>query len=178
MGLTLFLVTLIAGVSLGFVFEVTKEPIAQAKLAKKLRAIDAVMPSYDNDPLSSVKMFTIVGGKDSIECYVGKKGNDVVGYAVKSKSAKGYSGDVWIMTGFDGEGGIVNTYVLEHKETPGLGSKMADEKFKEQFLELVPGKKPLAVNKDGGEIDAISGATISSRAFCEAVNSAAEILSE
>ena len=97
-----------------------------------------------------------------------------MGVAIKTKSSKGYSGDIWLMVGLDTTGTIRNIVVIEHKETPGLGSKMTGEKFLRQFLDVNPTTTDLRVKKDGGTIDAISGATISSRAFSEAVKLASD----
>lgn len=94
------------------------------------------------------------------------------GVAVSTWTAKGYSGQVRLMVGFDKEGNIVGISVLEQKETPGLGSRMTENAFIGQFGGKNPGKNKLSVKKDGGEIDAITAATISSRAFCDAVNRA------
>ena len=76
------------------------------------------------------------------------------------------------MVGFNSEGIINNTAVLEHKETPGLGTKMKEPKFKDQFMGIDPGNFDLKVKKDGGDVDAITAATISSRAYSEAVDMA------
>ena len=73
------------------------------------------------------------------------------------------------MAGFKPDGTIINITVLEHKETPGLGTKMTEPKFKDQFSDKNPEQFILKVKKDGGPVDAITAATISSRAFCDAV---------
>jgi electron transport complex protein RnfG len=98
-----------------------------------------------------------------------------IGTAINTYTYVGYSGLFKIMVGFDNEGKIINTEVLEQKETPGLGTKMADAKFKDQFVgkNLADfGNAGIQVTKDGGVIDAITAATITSRAFCDAVNRA------
>ena len=76
------------------------------------------------------------------------------------------------MAGFKPDGTIINISVLEQKETPGLGTKMAEPKFKDQFNDKNPSQYILKVKKDGGPVDAITAATISSRAFCDAVQRA------
>ena len=80
------------------------------------------------------------------------------------------------MAGFKPGGTIVNITVLEHKETPGLGTKMAEPKFKDQFMDKNPAEFSLKVKKDGGPVDAITAATISSRAFCDALQRASNTL--
>jgi len=160
-------ISLVSAFLLGFTYTKTK-PVADKVAQQKLEnAIKAVVPEFDR--LSEKYK---VEGFDRLDLYTAYKGEEVVGTAVKTVSSKGFSGDVWIMAGFDSEGKIFNTSILEHKETPGLGTKMADSKFKEQ----VNGKDlqtfKLTVKKDGGEIDAITAATISSRAFCDAIQTA------
>jgi electron transport complex protein RnfG len=78
------------------------------------------------------------------------------------------------MVGFNADGTIKNIAVLEQKETPGLGTKMKDEKFLQQFRTRNPSEFKLKVTKDGGEVDALTGATITTRAFCEATQGAWE----
>ncbi|MFM8913962.1 MAG: RnfABCDGE type electron transport complex subunit G [Flammeovirgaceae bacterium] len=173
MVITLVVVTAVSAVALGFVYEWTKEPIAQARLATQLKAIEAVMSGYDNNPVQE-KFYLPTSSGDSLECFPGKKGNTSIGVAIKTKSSKGYSGDIWLMVGFDTTGIVRNIVVIEHKETPGLGSKMTSEKFLNQYLNVNPATTDLRVKKDGGTVDAISGATISSRAFSEAVKLASD----
>ncbi len=166
---TLTSVTLIAGVALGFVYRATKDPINRAVLAKQLKAIEAVISQYDNNPVAEKYKVAIEGSKDSLEFFPATWKGETVGVAIKTKSGKGYSGDIWLMVGFDTKGVIMDVFVIQHLETPGLGSKMSEPFFLNQFRGKDPGKVDLRVKKDGGSVDAISGATISSRAFSEAV---------
>jgi electron transport complex protein RnfG len=168
--ITLGVITAIAGIALGYVQQWTKDPIAEAQLQKQLNAIKAVVPAYDNNPVEEQVKIAVDG--DSLEVYPATYQGQWVGAAIKAKSSKGYSGVIWLMVGFDARGLVHQVVVIEHKETPGLGSKMNDEKFKSQYLEKDPGATDLRVKKDGGLVDAISGATISSRAFSEAVQQA------
>ncbi|HNP78748.1 MAG: RnfABCDGE type electron transport complex subunit G [Cyclobacteriaceae bacterium] len=172
--ITLTVVTLVAAVSLGYVFEWTQAPIAQAQLAKQLKAIETVVPGYDNNPVAEMYRLPTPDGRDTLDFFPAKKGNDLIGVAVKTKSSKGYSGNIWLMVGFNTKGDVLNIFVIEHQETPGLGSKMNTPKFLNQFLGRNPGELRLKVKKDGGDIDGITGATISSRAFSEAVQTAYE----
>jgi electron transport complex protein RnfG len=174
MVLVLFTVTLIASTAVGFVNEFTKGPIENAKLNKKLQAIKDVVPAFDNDP--SAEMYSVDmedGGK--IELYPAKKDGVLIATAVKTYTKKGFSGIFWLMVGLKPDGSIINYSVLEHKETPGLGSKM-DVWFKGEGKQGIQDKNPattkFSVSKDGGDIDAITAATISSRAFLNAVNNA------
>ncbi|MFY0690010.1 MAG: RnfABCDGE type electron transport complex subunit G [Cyclobacteriaceae bacterium] len=167
MFLTLLLVTVVSAVSLGFIYKLTEEPIKAAKIARQVKAIKSVLPAFDNDPLTEAQ--SILAGADSLTIYPGKNQGEKVGSAVKTYTDKGYSGRIWIMVGIDIEGNIHNIQVLEHKETPGLGSKLSDDAYVDQYIGYNPSSKDFNVTKDGGEIDAISGATISSKAFTEAV---------
>lgn len=169
MVVVLTVVTLLAAVSLGFVYQWTKAPIAEARLEKQMKAIDAVLGDYSNNPMNDRFSVLPSGENDSLICFPAMKNNTLTGVAIKTFSAKGYSGYVWLMVGFLPNGSVNKIRVLEHRETPGLGSKMSDQKFLQQFLGKDPETVSLTVKKDGGTIDAISGATISSRAFCEAV---------
>lgn len=177
MMLTLFLVALVASGTLGMVYELTKDPIAKAKADKQQAAIKAVLPEFDElgEPFRLP-----VAGNDSIECFPAKKGGQLVGYAVKTYSDDGFTERIWLMAGFTTEGIIHNTAVLAHKETPGLGTKMTEAPFKPQFEQLDPSKTKLCVSKDckenQGKIDAITAATISSRAFCDALDRAYQCL--
>lgn len=165
---SLVVVTLIASTALGYVYELTKGPIAEAKLAKKIRAIDQVVVEYDNNPVDEMYKISIAGTEDSLEVYPAKKRGKLMASAIRSFSPKGYGGNVWLMVGLLPDGNIQNISVLEHKETPGLGTKMNDTEFKNQFIGKNPSSFNLKVQKDGGEIDALAGATITSRAFGQA----------
>lgn len=169
---TLFAVTFLASATLGGIYELTKEPIAAAKLAKKLKAIQQVVPEFDNDP--NAEMYTLESDDPNyvLEAYPAKKGGELVGTAIKTYTIKGYSGLIWLMVGLKPDGTIHNISVLEHKETPGLGTKMDEPSYKNQYLDKNPGKWNMKVKKDGGEVDAITAATISSRAFSDAVQRA------
>ncbi|MGF1637278.1 MAG: RnfABCDGE type electron transport complex subunit G [Cyclobacteriaceae bacterium] len=165
---TLVVVTLLASTALGYVYELTKEPIAAAQMAKKVKAISQVVPEYDNNPVEEMYLELLPGTSDSLEMYPARKDGQVVATAIKSYSSKGYGGKVWLMVGLTADGHIYDIAVLEHKETPGLGTKMADASYIDQYRLKNPAETNLKVKKDGGEIDALTGATITSRAFSEA----------
>lgn len=173
MVLILFSVTLIASTAVGVVYEFTKTPIEQAKQNKKLKAIKDVVPAFNNNPDSEKYKVEING--ETLELYPAKQDGKLVGTAIKTFTTKGFSGEFWIMVGIKPDGTINNYSVLEHKETPGLGSKMG-EWFKGEGKQSIINKNPqntkFIVSKDGGDIDAITAATISSRAFLDAVQKA------
>ncbi|MDT8401155.1 MAG: RnfABCDGE type electron transport complex subunit G [Bacteroidales bacterium] len=170
----LLLITLIASASLGGIYELTKEPIAAAKLEKKNNAIKQVIPEFDNSPTAEVYKAAVNG--DTLYFYPGKKGNDLVGTAVETYSNLGFSGEIKVMVGFLPDGTINDVAVLEHEETPGLGDKMERKKsdWSIQFRGQNPETFRLLVKKDGGDVDAITASTISSRAFCDALARAYE----
>jgi len=102
--------------------------------------------------------------------------NEFVGAAVESSSNNGFAGRINVMVGFDKDGVIVNYSVLEQKETPGLGTKMVEWFKTDKGNQNIKGKNAattnLTVSKDGGEIDAITASTISSRAFLFTIRNA------
>jgi len=170
MVVVLFVISIVSATSLGFVYELTKKPIEDAKIKKQELAIAQVVPAFDNKPMQEAEVVKI--GDSELVFFPAKKAGKLVGVAVKTFSESGFSGRVDIMVGFKPDGTIINTSVLGHKETPGLGDKMSQSKSKwsTQFNEKDPKVFKLIVKKDGGEVDAITASTISSRAFCEAVN--------
>jgi len=171
MVISLTLISLVSSACLGFVYELTKKPIEISNLNKKLNAIKLVVPEFTNNP--NEEMFRLATGDgDSLEIYPARKDDTIVGYAVNTFTSKGFSGNISLMAGFKPDGTIVNITVLEQKETPGLGTKMTEPEFKNQFNDKNPADFELKVKKDGGPVDAITAATISSRAFCDAVTKA------
>jgi len=171
MVITLFLVAAVAALALGGVYTVTKEPIAIAKQKKLEAAIKSVMPDFDT--IIETK-FIDPEGKDSLTFYFANKNGEQIGAAIKTYTMEGFSGKIELMIGMLDNGTINNTAVLAHKETPGLGDKMDIKKsdFPLQFKGKNPNAFNLKVTKDGGDVDAITAATISSRAFCDAIQRA------
>lgn len=172
MAITLTVISLLASTALAFVYQVTKGPKQQASDAKKNFAIKKVTPEFDNEPGKEAYRIASFDGGDSLTCYPAKKGGQLVGVAIETWTMNGFSGLIRIMVGFDTTGTIINTSVLEQKETPGLGTKMTEPFFKDQFNGKNPESFKLSVKKDGGDVDAITASTITSRAFCDAVTRA------
>lgn len=197
MVLALLIITAIAGGTLGMVYKVTKEPIEVSKLKKQQEAIETVIPGFDNNPTDEMYKLTSKEGYE-LKVFPCKKGNELLGVAISSKTEKGFAGEIKMMVGLKPDGTIINYSVLEHAETPGLGSKMNDwfrpeaktkktteEKSSKLFewffgqkvegggnksiLDKNPANTKMTVSKDGGDIDAITAATISSRAFLDAI---------
>ena len=169
---SLFVITIISGFSLGYINELTVGPIEKGKIERKVNALKSVLPAFDNNPVEDVQKIKSDFAKDSVEVFPAFENNEFVGAAVIGSTEKGFSGLIKLMVGFKPDGTIQNIVVLEQKETPGLGTKMKDEKFLAQFREMNPSIFNLKVTKDGGEVDALTGATITSRAFGEAVQMA------
>ena len=179
MVLSLGVITIVAALLLGGVYSLTKDTIAEAERNAQVQAISEVAPEFDNNPLEEQYVYKAnVGTKDSLDIvvYPARKGGELVGAAVKSVTMNGFSGEIVIMCGFKADGTVNNYKVLKHAETAGLGSKMQEwfrtEKGSQNVLGLNPGKNNVRVKKDGGEVDAITAATISSRAFLGALNDA------
>ena len=169
---SLFVITIISGFSLGYINELTVGPIEKGKIERKVNALKLVLPAFDNNPVEDVQKIKSDYAKDSVEVFPAFENNEFVGAAVIGSTEKGFSGLIKLMIGFKPDGTVQNIVVLEQKETPGLGTKMKDEKFLAQFRDINPSAFNLKVTKDGGEVDALTGATITSRAFGEAVQMA------
>lgn len=170
-------VTAISVALLAYVNELTKGPIAQANAKTLNEALKQVLPAFTNDPVAeSDTVFSEKEGKKQIDfiIYPAKDGEKWVGSAVEATSI-GFSGTLKVLVGFDASDKIFNYSLLAHAETPGLGSKATDwfkEGGKGSIVGMNPGEKALAVSKDGGQVDAITASTITSRAFLNAINAA------
>lgn len=172
MVLTLFLVTFVASGTLGFVYEITKEPIRMVEINNINNAIKEIIPNYSNNPYQ--ESFKVPTDGDSLVFYPAQQDGELVGMAIETWTMQGFSGLIKLMVGFDMDGTIIDVVVLQHAETPGLGDKIQKEKsdFSVQFQGKNPEEFELAVEKDNGEVDAITASTITSRAYCEAVQRA------
>ncbi len=169
-------VAVIMGAVLAWVNHLTEGPINEQKTQALANGIKAVMVCDDlvvsktdtvrqNDSKGKELTYVIYQTKD-------KQGKDL-GAAVESTTG-GFGGDLKVLVGFDPEGKILGYTLLEHAETPGLGAK-ADKWFQKDGKGNIIGKtpaEPLTVSKDGGQVDAITASTITSRAFLLAVNNA------
>ncbi len=163
--LCLFLISLVMSAALGVVYNVTKGPIEISSKKAEIDALKTVLPAFDNDPTTEAKEI------EGLTYYIGKKAGTIVGYAIKTFTDKGFSGHFELMVGLMPDGSINKIAVLSQKETPGLGDKMKTN-WKDQFNGKNPKDYKLLVKKDGGDVDAITASTISSRAFCDATQKA------
>ena len=172
MVLMLFCITLVSAACVGLVNKITTEPIAKAKEAAEKAALAQVLPAFDAIEVSEHEADEL-----AIVAYKATKDGEVVGYAVKTATKNGFSGMVKMMVGFDTKGTILNVNVLEQNETPGLGAKMTEEgnPLLASILNKEASNIKFQVKKDGGDIDALTAATISSRAYADAVARAYEV---
>ena len=156
-------IAVIAGAALGYANELTSGPIAENKARQLADGIKAVM----NTDEVEVQRVDAVGA--SVVYHTSQ------GVAVQAKDANAFGGTLTILVGFDAKGTILGYQILETSETPGLGAK-ADKWFqkdgKGNIIGMNPGQNNMTVKKDGGEVDAITASTITSRAFLRAVNEA------
>ena len=170
MAIVLTLIAVIAGAALAYVNNMTKTVIAEINQQNEDQAKKDVLCA---DEIKVESEATInVGGKDFVVYNAGEKGCAVK--AVDPQNAS-FGGDLTIMVGFDPDGNILGYKVLNTNETPGLGAK-AGEWFQKDGRGCIIGKNPaagaLTVTKDGGDVDAITASTITSRSFLRAVNAA------
>jgi electron transport complex protein RnfG len=180
--LCLFVISALMSGILGIVNYITKEPIELTKGQKKEEAIKQVVPAFDAlreakiaiETVQENNIFKKAQAADSLIMYDAYKNGQWIGTAIETFTDKGFAGRIKLMVGFLPNGNINKIAVLEHTETPGLGDKMEVGKstFPEQFLGKNPADYKLSVTKDGGNVDAITAATISSRAYCDAVQTA------
>jgi electron transport complex protein RnfG len=168
-------ISLLAALALTGVYALTKGPIELGQKEKKEKALQAVLPDYEGTVCD-----TIIVDADNeeipVHLAIGKDG-ELCGAGIETYTKKAFAGRFDLMVGFDAEGAIVNTEVIKAGETPGLGDKINKDKsdFALQFNHQNPADFQLVVKKDGGDVDAITAATISSRAYCDAVQRAYDI---
>lgn len=189
--LILMSITLVAGICLGFVYDITKDPIARQEAAAKEEAYKAVFPDMammgavygelsDEESLKTVReeatgvleinQFT---GAKVEEAYLALGAQDeVLGIVMNVTASEGYGGDINFSIGIKSDGTVNGIEILSISETAGLGMKAADEAFKGQYADK--NVESYEVTKTGAaaenQIDAISGATITSNAVTDGVN--------
>ena len=163
----LFLVTLISALALSSVYNATRSKIEEASQGKQLEALkQVIMTSYNNNPYAEKEEI------EGSELYLAKQDDTITTIAIKAVSNKGYSGDIEVMVGLLPNGEVSNLVVVAQTETPGLGTKVTEDSFLSQFRGRNLADFILKVKKDGGDVDAVSGATISSRAVSDAIANA------
>lgn len=171
--LVLTTIALVAGLALTGVYALTKGPIDAATMAKKQTALNLVLPDFKG----TLKDTTIYIKEDDENMLVHLAINEdgsLYGAGIETYTKEAFAGRFDLMVGFLNDGTIINTEVISASETPGLGDNINKSKsnFAEQFNAKNPQDFQLKVKKDGGDVDAITAATISSRAYCDAINKA------
>ncbi len=170
-GLILFIITAVAGIALGFVYDVTKEPIQKQAEIEEQTALKKLIETADN--FNGDEIAAPEGIEKIFVAY--DSSNSAIGYVVRLVST-GYGGPISMLVGIDTSGSVTGIQILNHTETPGLGANATEEKFRNQFV----GKTefPLVVTKTGAtapnEIDAITSSTITTTAVTKGVNTAYE----
>lgn len=175
MVISLSAICLVCSAILAGAYAITKKPIEKAQDEKLMKSLTEVLPEFSSSEKGSIT----VGGTEYPYYKALDADQNVVGYAITSQTA-GFGGALSVLVGITAEGIVHNTSVLSHSETPGLGAKCtSDEKFMSQWKNLdfsahsLTGGR-LTVSKDGGDIDAITASTITSRAYTTCVNQAHE----
>lgn len=185
MVLSLTGIAAVMGAALGVVHHYTEEPIAQAIERARFDALSSVLPSGDALEIGEAKEITVPGDTRPVVVFPAEADGKFAGAAVETWTMDGFSGEIDVMVGFSADGKISGYKVLSHAETPGLGAK-ADEWFRLEDgnadgatgasqkgrKSIIGTRHELTVSKDGGNIDGITAATITSRAFLQAVNRA------
>ena len=173
--LSLTLIALVASLALALVNNVTKGPIEKVNQEKIANAVAKVLPAYKEYTIDTVTVETAKGDAKMVRYTAVDEAGQLVGKALESFDDNGFGGRISAMVGFDAEGNISGYEILASAETPGLGAK-ADKWFqkdgKGNVIGLNPANDNITVKKDGGQVDAITGSTITSRAFCRLVSTA------
>ena len=164
MSLCLLAICLVCSALLAGVYALTAEPIAAAAAAKNEAAIKEVLPETAVT-IEEERTVDFEGASYGYNLAYDELGN-TVGCAI-NVAPVGFGGPIVIKVGFDVNGCICNTKVLSQAETPGLGAKCVEPAFSDQFKGWNPAEKDLAVKKDGGDVDAITASTITSRAYAD-----------
>jgi electron transport complex protein RnfG len=194
-------VCLIASGILSVANKYTKPGRDKAELAEKSQALADVLPAYDNSPLKENIMVTTESG-ESVTFYLARKNGEIIAAAGQGVTDKGFGGRLELLVGLDPAGDILRVVITRHTETPGLGTVITDRKATKTLTDLLGDSETAAaekqdavppnhwldqygkfnavahpdfqVNKDGGDIEAVSGATITSRAVADAVTRVAQ----
>lgn len=173
--LSLTLIALVASLALALVNNVTKGPIEKVNKEKIAKAVAKVLPQYDNYTVDTVMVKTNKGEEPMTRYTAVDAEGNLVGKAMESWDDNGFGGRLSAMVGFDAEGNISGYEILASSETPGLGAK-ADSWFqkdgKGNVIGMNPSSNNITVSKDGGDVDAITGSTITSKAFCRLIANA------
>ena len=172
MALVLVSVAVFSALIIGSVYQLTLKPIKQAKSNRELEAIrEVVYGDFSNNPYEERHEISVSHGKGKVVLFPARDANGkITSVAIKTYSKNGFGGRIEMMLGLLVDGTINKYKIIEQKETPGLGTKITESRFSDQFHGMNPGKQVFKVKQDGGDIDAVTAATISSRAVVDAIN--------
>lgn len=173
-------ITLISGLLLGLVYEVTKEPIQASQEKAKQEAYKQVLPEAeafkDAEEFDEKKAEEVLETAGVSGCYVKgsaealNESGETLGYVVTTVSKEGYGGEIEISVGITSDGTVSGIEILSISETAGLGMKATEPAFKNQFRDVQTEKFVVKKDDPSGNVDALSGATVTSRAVTSAVN--------
>lgn len=169
MFVVLSIIALVSAALLAFTYGKTSVIRAQVEQQQQQRALAAVLPEFDNSP--GEEAFTREGYPLQ-ELYPATRDGEQVGIAVRSETRRAYSGSMVMLVGFDAQGVVTGVQVLNHAETPGLGARVTEDEFLGQFVGQNLNEFDLELSSNGGEVDAITAATVTSNAAIEAVQTA------
>jgi electron transport complex protein RnfG len=171
LSIILALICCASALALGCVYELTKEPIARQQQLKKQRAVAAVFPDLPLGGSTEGSSVQVCAGDSPEACreiFLLSEGRRIRGIALEAV-ADGYGGPIDVMVGLLPDGSLSAISIISHSETPGLGANITQKSFSSQFTRLPADPNAWALKKNGGEIDQVSGATISSAAVLQAV---------
>lgn len=172
--LTLTIISAISGLILAFVNDKTKDRITQIQSDAKVTAMNNVLPDHDNDPMKDT--YRPSGSNSNMVFYIARSNGKFVGAAFDSSTMSGFSGYIGVMVGVNADNEIYAVKILSQNETPGLGANTTLSSFLNQFKNMaIPSDSTIKVEKDGGKVKQITGATISSRAVAEAISSGLKV---
>jgi electron transport complex protein RnfG len=169
----LTLVCIVAAVALATVYEFTKEPIAEQRRLARLKAVEAVLPEHENQPDQDTIEVDLGNGATRM-VYLGFYENKINGLAFEINNREGYGGEIVAMLGLNTNGEIYGVEIVRHAETPGLGAKIANPEFRAQFKGKALANTNFMLKKDGGDLDQVTGATISPRAIVKGIKEGLE----
>lgn len=170
----LTVIAVLSALVLGYTHKITAGPIAEAKKQRELEAISRVVyDDFDNNPFEERMLISAPHDPtQKFELFPARKNGVITSVAIKTFSDKAFGGRLEMIVGLFLDGSVNSYEITDQKETPGLGTKVGEDKFKEQFHGLNPQRPFFKVRQDGGEIDAVTAATISSRAVIDAIKKA------
>lgn len=168
----LVIISLVAGLCLSLVFATTKDKIEISKKAGLEKSLKEILP-FMKDRFEEIE-YDFENQKFPVYA-VREPGGALSGAAVRVSVPEGYGGAITVLVGIEKTKQVTGLRILEHKETPGLGTKAANQKFWGQFIGKSLSSFKFKVKKDKGDVDAITAATITSRAVSHAIEKGLQV---